>query len=203
VDTLVLNLLLTVGGATLKIGPNAQCPAEEAPRQDPELVRLLPLLMVVQSAKVMLKRRKDVTLNLAQLMVDGVTLEIGPNAQCPAEEAPSQDPELVRLLPLLMVVQSAKVMLKRRKVVTLNLAQLMAVGVTTEVGLSVLPPVKEAPSPEPDSAPTLLQHMVEQTVKDKIRSHKSATPKFVRLDSHPGLVTSNGAVLEFQMVTLV
>jgi len=150
VDTLVLNLLLTVGGATLKIGPNAQCPAEEAPRQDPELVRLLPLLMVVQSAKVMLKRRKDVTLNLAQLMVDGVTLEIGPNAQCPAEEAPSQDPELVRLLPLLMVVQSAKVMLKRRKVVTLNLARLMADGVTLEIGPNAQCPAEEAPRQDPE-----------------------------------------------------
>jgi len=135
------------------------------------------------------------------LTVGGVTLEIGPNAQHPAEVAPRQDPELVLLLP--MAVLSVKVMLKRQKVVTLNLAQLMAVGVTTEIGHNALLPVREAPSPDPEPAPTLLQHMVEQTVKDKIQSHKSATPKFAHLDFHPGLVTLNGAVLEFQMVTLV
>jgi len=135
-------------------------------------------------------------------MVDGATLGIGLNVQPPVTEASKQDLGPAPTLPRCMVVQTVRARLRKKSLVTLILAQLMVDGATLETGQNVRLLAEEVHSLDPEPAQTQHQHMVVTIVRGQLGSHENATQTSVHLDYHPGLKTSNGAMLEFLMDTL-
>ena len=114
-----------------------------------------------------------------QLMVGGVSLEIGQSAQLNVEEDPRQEPDPAVILPLNMVEPIVRVKVMRLRIATVKNVRLMADGVSLEIGQSAQLNVEEDPRQEPEPAVILPLNMVEPIVRDKVMRLRIATVKNV------------------------
>ena len=168
-------------GLTSEIGLSVLRNVVEDLKVGQEAALTLPQNMVEQNVKERTQKTRIVTHNIALSMVDGLTLEIGLSVLRHVVEDLKVGQEAVLTLRLNMVEQNVKERTQKTRIVTHNIARLMADGLTSEIGLSALRNVVEDLKVGQEAALTLRLNMVEQNVKERTQKTRIVTHNVVRL----------------------
>ena len=106
----------------MRIGLSVQIRVEEEPRPGQEVVLTLPQLTEELNARETRQRHRNAIHKNAQLMADGVTLEIGLSVQLSVAKVSKREPEFATALLLLKVELTVLAMRRNSSDATFNSA---------------------------------------------------------------------------------